>query len=216
MPSRPGPRKPGHSAGLVTVDAGGVSVPFPIECADRPTGAARVASAAGLSDVGDASGASAASGEDVGVGDTTGGGSGEFTRSSTVRASRRCSAVFDHRQVSCEPKPLTPSVRKSVNAPHVTQIVTISQRRRVPSERRCVAAAHRTSAGGSTKIEKTGRMFHIIAVGIEMWATRDVAYIAIPINARAPTRSIHGALLNNSHHNSMTRAQHMAPIKQAR
>ena len=61
--------------------------------------------------------------------------------------------VFDHRQVSCEPKPLTPSVRKSVNAPHVTQIVTISQRRRVPSERRCVAAAHRTSAGGSTKIE---------------------------------------------------------------
>src|SRR6187549_2894560 len=113
MPSRAGPRKPGHSAGLIAVVAGGVSVLADAAGGVRSIGLVECPLSARFSEPGMVAGALAISGA-AGPGEAAGAGGGALTASVAVRASRRSSAVFDHRHVSCDPNPLTPSVRKSV------------------------------------------------------------------------------------------------------
>ena len=48
---------------------------------------------------------------------------------------------------------MMPSVRTSANEPQAIAIVATSATRRAVGEKRRVATAHRTSAGGNTKME---------------------------------------------------------------
>ena len=67
-------------------------------------------------------------------------------------------AVFVQRQAICDPaSPMTPSVRKSVHAPHASRMAATIDARRIPSGSRRVATAQATNAGptnAGTRITK--------------------------------------------------------------
>src|SRR5262245_46844502 len=104
-----------------------------------------------------------------------------------------------------------PAVRMSANGAHATTTATTNAARRIPLSRWRVATAHATRANAKYGV---GRKYSIIpcpAPTIDAWATALVANTATTIRTIAPTRSDHGARLNNSHHTAISNAPTTPP-----
>src|ERR1043166_1734897 len=198
IPSRWGPRNPGHSA----FD----SVPLEV-----PTAGA-AGSVAGC--LGDFAGDRAMTGfSGTGAGDSatglTGGGGGrwpdrERSRSSGVCAQRQCKSLWRSAAVK-------PPVRTSAQAPHASRIVATIVTRRVPSERLRVTTAHATKARHKPGIAKIYSRIPCAPVAIDTWTMFFVAYMPPPFTPIAPKRSDQAARLKNTHHRTIANAPPKTP-----
>jgi hypothetical protein len=74
-----------------------------------------------------------------------------------------------------------------------------------------VAAAHATRANARYGVGRKKSIIPCPAPTIDAWATVLVANTATTITMIAPTRSNHGARLNNSHHTAITNAPATPP-----
>src|SRR5688500_1987811 len=145
MPSRFGPRKPGHSARFFA-GAGVGDAPSPSAAASAGFGAVAAGGAA-------TSFWGAAGAEGAGL-DAPGIDGGGAMGSSLARESRISSGDGVHRQLRSElPSPTIPAVRTSVNDPHARRIAATSVARRNGSEKARLTTAQVTSARHSTGME---------------------------------------------------------------